>query len=356
MASRHRAAAASRGDRPVGGRVGLLPRLEPARGQLSSFFAGWYGMQAVRLQHGNAGSPWHDLDDGAPIDGTGDLPEEELRANRMDPVAEFRARELDDRWWRERSADFDRIEVPLLSGANRGGNALHLRGNVEAYVRSASRQKWLEIHGGNHRDDYYLPPGEELHRQFFDHFLKGEDNGWNERLPVMLKIRSVEDTFEPRAEQEWPLARSRWTKLYLDAGAGSLSREPSSEEAATSFDALGDGLRFRLAFDEGDRADRAARREALRLVLHDRCGPVRDPAGASARRLGDHLLRLLRPGCTARPGLAAGVAPEARPQAEHRLPAIPFPRREAAAHARGACRSRFGRPASSSRPATRSSC
>jgi hypothetical protein len=70
----------------------------------------------------------------------------------MDPVAEFRARELDDRWWRERSADFDQIEVPLLSGANRGANALHLRGNVEAYVRSASRQKWLEIHGGNHRE------------------------------------------------------------------------------------------------------------------------------------------------------------------------------------------------------------
>src|SRR5262249_34601431 len=128
-----------------------------------------------------------------------------------------------------------------LSAANWGGNALHLRGNVEAYVRSASSRKWLEVHGGNHRDDYYLPAGEQLQKQFFDHFLKGEDNGWDERPPVMLKIRSVDDTFTPRAEQEWPLARTQWTRLYLDAGRGTLSCEPAAEEASTSFAALAEG-------------------------------------------------------------------------------------------------------------------
>ena len=37
---------------------------------------------------------------------------------------------------RERSADWERIKTPLLSSGNWGGHGLHLRGNVEGYVRS----------------------------------------------------------------------------------------------------------------------------------------------------------------------------------------------------------------------------
>ena len=51
-----------------------------------------------------------------------------------------------------RSADWDKITVPLLSCGNWGGKALHLRGNIEGFVRAASKQKWLEVHGDSPLD------------------------------------------------------------------------------------------------------------------------------------------------------------------------------------------------------------
>ncbi len=216
-------------------------------GIISTFFNGWFPMSPVILQHGNANSPWVDLDDGAPIGGPLALSDEELHANRIDPAAELRARELDDDWWRERSADLRKITVPFLSAANWGGHGLHLRGNMEPFIQSPAEQKWLEIHGGNHRDGYYLPEGEALHKQFFDHFLKGVDNGWQDRPRVLLNIRHADETFVPRPESEWPLARTSWEKYYLDPDAGLLGPTPPKGESSVSYPGLGEGVRLRTA-------------------------------------------------------------------------------------------------------------
>jgi predicted acyl esterase len=213
-------------------------------GILSTFYPGWFPMQPLMLQHGNGESPWGDLDDGAPMGGPDALTEEQLRENRVDASAEIRTRERDEQWWRDRSADLEKITIPFLSAANWGGLGLHLRGNVEPFVQSPAREKWLEIHGGNHRDRFYLPEGEQLQRQFFDYYLKGDDNGWADRPPVMLQIRHVDDTYVDRDEHEWPLARTQWTKYHLDAGRASLGTSPVAAESAASYRALGDGASF----------------------------------------------------------------------------------------------------------------
>ena len=41
--------------------------------------------------------------------------------------------------------DWSKVKVPLFSAANWGGQGLHPRGNFEGFVRSASKQKWLEV-------------------------------------------------------------------------------------------------------------------------------------------------------------------------------------------------------------------
>jgi len=46
--------------------------------------------------------------------------------------------------------------------------------------------------------------------------------------PVKLAIRKGADAFEWRYEQEWPLKRTRWTKLYLDLS------QPAAEGAAVA--------------------------------------------------------------------------------------------------------------------------
>ncbi|MBR3640657.1 MAG: hypothetical protein IKN53_01340, partial [Oscillibacter sp.] len=63
------------------------------------------------------------------------------------------------------------------------------------------------------------------------------------RPPVMLRIRQVDGTFVDRGENEWPLARTRWTKMYLDPEKKCFNSEPVSCEK-TSFEAMGKGITF----------------------------------------------------------------------------------------------------------------
>jgi predicted acyl esterase len=57
----------------------------------------------------------------------------------------------------------------------------------------------------------------------------------------------VDGTFTERGESEWPLARTDWTRLYLDATGPSLSFEPVAERDSISYEALGDGITFTTA-------------------------------------------------------------------------------------------------------------
>ena len=46
------------------------------------------------------------------------------------------------------------------------------------------------------------------------HFLKGEDNGWDRQPRVQLQVRHPGEKFVERHEDEWPIARTQWTKFY----------------------------------------------------------------------------------------------------------------------------------------------
>jgi putative CocE/NonD family hydrolase len=137
-----------------------------------------------------------------------------------------------------------RSDVPFLSAANWGGQGLHPRGNFEGFMRAASADKWLEVHGLEHWTHFYTDYGRELQLRFFDHFLKGEDNGWDRQPRVLLQVRHPGERFVERPENEWPLARTQWTKLHLDPASGTLADGPTGTEAALSFEAMGDGLTF----------------------------------------------------------------------------------------------------------------
>jgi predicted acyl esterase len=136
------------------------------------------------------------------------------------------------------------VRVPVLSAGNWGGQGLHLRGNVEGYVRAASEHKWLEMHGGEHWTSFYTDYGVDLQKRFFGHYLKGEDNGWERQAPVQLQIRHVDGTFTARSEEGWPLPRTAWTRLYLDAAGRALAERPHAAAASVSYDPRGDGITF----------------------------------------------------------------------------------------------------------------
>ena len=210
-------------------------------GILNTFMPEWFPVQVTSVQFGN-GSAVVNPNTGVPAVAGEKLPDEELLRNRSDLPGELRARELDDQWYRDRSADLSKITVPLLS-ASSWTHSLHARGNFEGYLGVSSKEKWLEVHGLEHWTVFYTDYGVELQKRFFGHFLKGEDTGWATQPPVFLNLRAVDGSFVQRGEQEWPLARTQWTKLYLGADGTTLSREPG-EPGSVEFEALGRGLTF----------------------------------------------------------------------------------------------------------------
>jgi len=109
----------------------------------------------------------------------------------------------------------------------------------------------LEMHTDTHFASMYLPEAVALQQRFFDHFLKGEDNGWDKEPPLMLTIRDPRGAFR-RSENEWPLARTQWTELYLDAANETLTHDAPAEAANVDYGAMSRGVTFRTAPFEDD--------------------------------------------------------------------------------------------------------
>lgn len=213
-------------------------------GLVCNFADIWWTKQVDRLQHGSGDTDPNVICmvENKRVTGHRVLSKEELVENRCPKLSEvFVEREMLDDWYKSRTADLSRINIPVLSCGNWGGNGLHLRGNVEGYMRAGTDQKWLEIHGLEHFTEFYTPYGLDLQKRFFNHFLKGMDT-WHQ-APVHLRLRKVDGTFVDRDEQEWPIARTEYTKFYLDLKNQRLTTGESEDGEAT-FAAMSNGLTF----------------------------------------------------------------------------------------------------------------
>jgi predicted acyl esterase len=224
------------------------PYRESARhgGIICSFRKNWQDMQVKTVQHGVGERGKKNPNTGELVCGPETLSEEELARNREDMWQSFLSRELIDDYYGERTADLSKVTVPLLSAANWGGQGLHTRGNFEGFMRAASKQKWLEVHGGSHWAPFYTDYGVGLQKRFFDFFLKGKPNGWDKQPRVQLNVRRPGEKLELRHENEWPLARTRWTRLYLDPDGMRLSTQAPKGMKPLAYDAMGNGVTFSM--------------------------------------------------------------------------------------------------------------
>ncbi|MBI2716781.1 MAG: CocE/NonD family hydrolase [Rhizobiales bacterium] len=212
-------------------------------GILSDFLNSWHPRQVASVQHGVGLRGAKSAVTGELVAGPDTLPEAELAKNRADTPGEAKRHRFCDDYYAARTAKFENIEVPLLSAANWGGMGLHTRGNFEGWLGAGSKQKWLEVHGDTHFTHFYSNYGETLQKRFFGHFLKGEDTGWDKQPRVSLNIRHPGEKFVMRGENEWPLARTQWTKYFLQPDLRLAAAAPASE-TTLSYQTTGDGLTF----------------------------------------------------------------------------------------------------------------
>lgn len=216
-------------------------------GILSQFQELWAKHQVVNVQYGRGERAKKNPNTGESVAGPVTLSDEELAKNCVNVFEELKKHPLDDEWHRSRSPDLSKVTLPLLTCANWGGQGIHPRGNFNGFTETPSKQKWLEVHGDSHWSLFYSAYGLALQKRFFDHFLKGIDNGWDKQPPVQLNIRHPGEKFVLRMEKEWPLARTQWTKFYLDPAGMALSEKPVAKEGKVEYEALGKGITFSMA-------------------------------------------------------------------------------------------------------------
>jgi predicted acyl esterase len=141
-----------------------------------------------------------------------------------------------DEFWRAKSPDLSRIEVPTFLVASVGNQGLHVRGTLEAFKRISSREKWLDVHGRKEWRYYYMSENMDRQRAFFDHFLKGLDTEVRSWPPVRVEYRGHANSGPIREEANWPIARTRYTEWFLDAESARLLAAPPAGEQTATYD------------------------------------------------------------------------------------------------------------------------
>lgn len=151
-------------------------------------------------------------------------------SNRVEDYPAMIARyPLWNSYWRDKAADVEKIEVPTYAVTSYT-HQLHAHGTFDGFRRVAHQTKWLRIHNTMEWYDYYDAENVEDLRFFFDCYLKGLDNGWEETPKVRMAVLDPGGVdVVKRAENEFPLARTRYQILYLDASAGVLLPERPTE-------------------------------------------------------------------------------------------------------------------------------
>lgn len=129
--------------------------------------------------------------------------------------------------WEDKVAHPEKIECPALVVASYT-NTLHTNGTFRAWRNLGSKEKWLRIHDSQEWPDYYNEENQRERLKFFDHYLKGIDNGWEKTPPVRYTIQDLEGgDIEGIEADTFPPAGTTYEKLYLNGDTRILSNNPA---------------------------------------------------------------------------------------------------------------------------------
>jgi predicted acyl esterase len=167
-----------------------------------------------------------------------------------DYVAMLEEYPLMNAYWESKIPRFENIRIPAYVTA--GWNHMHLRGSINGFRKIRSPKKWLRVHREFEWPDTYAWWNLEDLKRFFDRYLKGIRNGWELTSRVRIEVMDAYDCdFQVnRPEKEFPLARTQYTKLYLDASRAALSFSPVADTSRASYDANEGSTTFDIRFEE----------------------------------------------------------------------------------------------------------
>ncbi len=145
--------------------------------------------------------------------------------------------------------ELEKATAPVWVIGPQTGVTIHQLGSSETFIHStgalAKRFDFVDAwFPGSYKQSTIAE-----HQQFFDHWLKGVDNGVMDAPPVRVQLRTGNGTHRVLHEQEWPIARTVYRRWYLDASptdwTGDVHRsdllriveEPPTAEQSAEYDA-----------------------------------------------------------------------------------------------------------------------
>ena len=117
-----------------------------------------------------------------------------------DVVSNMLAHPLLDEYWQDKIAALDKIDVPAYIVAS-FTTRIHGIGTFRGWRNIYSKEKWLRVHCTQEWPDLHCTYNENDLLKFFDHYMKGVDNGWEKTPRVRLSVINPggKDIMEPPA-------------------------------------------------------------------------------------------------------------------------------------------------------------
>lgn len=113
--------------------------------------------------------------------------------------------------------DLAKATAPVWIVGPQTGVVIHQLGSSETFIRSTgARAKRFDLVDAWFPNSYRTATIAE-HMRFFDHWLRGADNGAMDGPPVRVQVRTGDGAHVTSEEDEWPIERTVYRRWYLDA-------------------------------------------------------------------------------------------------------------------------------------------
>ncbi|KAF4876388.1 Cocaine esterase [Colletotrichum siamense] len=129
-------------------------------------------------------------------------------------------------YWEDKIPKIENIDIPMYVVAGYS-SSIHSYGTIQGFRAAKSKKKWLRVHCTQEWFDIYRPDMTDELQAFFDRYLKGIENDWENTNPVRVSILTFGNRFGPKPIEHFPMGsypheKTEYKKFYLTANKLSL--------------------------------------------------------------------------------------------------------------------------------------
>ncbi|MFT8823741.1 CocE/NonD family hydrolase [Liquorilactobacillus satsumensis] len=214
---------------------------------------------AAKPKHLVCIAPWEGTNDlyreslcvgGIPGPAFGDMIFHDFRGPgwQEDPGYMLKEFPLMNSYWNDKRLAVENIRIPVYATA--GYSHFHLHGAITGFERLKTRKKWLRLHRDFEWPDFNRSENQIDLLKFFDRYLRNIHNGWEMTPRIRLEVMDAYeyDYQTNRPEDDFPLARTKYTKYFLNAADRSLNSKAITETKTVKYDSQKEDISFNYTF------------------------------------------------------------------------------------------------------------